>query len=287
MIPLEQRNINGKNIYIVESHHFAMMPWANLRAQMDIAPLLVSFDHHTDTHDPFLHYCYYHNPNGKQEYSEELAASLVQRMDFTNVSSIENAIANLRFDEHVKTALAADIISSAFIISYDNRADFPLSYQEQDRIDNWQNIMIDQISGIQVEEPQRPFTYPPSNLFMPPIDFESKGLGGEQVLDYALESDFLLEKFNILGDMCPQSINNNCIQGRYILDIDLDYFHTIKSIHPDNCAFFYELIRNSEIITIALERECVEICKEVTENFDSDDLLNWLIEHIEAALDQQ
>lgn len=88
--------------------------------------------------------------------------------------------------------------------------------------------------------------------------------------------------------MCPRLISQSGINEKYILDIDLDYFHTMKSISPDNSAVFYNLIRQSEIITVALERGCVQQCKEiyhVNEEFGSDELLERLLEHINRALD--
>lgn len=44
----------------------------------------------------------------------------------------------------------------------------------------------------------------------------------------------------------------------YILDIDLDVFHTVGSIEPKDPASFYRLIRGSLAITIATEAECVD-----------------------------
>jgi integrase len=39
----------------------------------------------------------------------------------------------------------------------------------------------------------------------------------------------------------------------FILDIDLDYFNTAKSITPDHRSVFYDLIRRCIGITIAME----------------------------------
>jgi len=47
----------------------------------------------------------------------------------------------------------------------------------------------------------------------------------------------------------------------YILDIDLDAFHSRKAIEPADPSTFYRLIRNSVAITVATEAECVDELK--------------------------
>lgn len=76
------------------------------------------------------------------------------------------------------------------------------------------------------------------------------------------------------------TINNN----KYILDIDLDYFQTKKSITPSTTAVFYKLIRNSIAITIARECSCVESCRLEGETIDCNYLLEKLLEHIKKAM---
>jgi hypothetical protein len=71
----------------------------------------------------------------------------------------------------------------------------------------------------------------------------------------------------------------------YILDIDLDAFHTRRAINPKDTSTFYRLIKNAEAITIATEAECVEeewLDDEVQMN--SDMLLQELLAHINKAL---
>ena len=71
----------------------------------------------------------------------------------------------------------------------------------------------------------------------------------------------------------------------YILDIDLDAFHSRKSITPDDPSTFHRLIKNAVAITIATEPECVEeLWHDEDDRMDSDELLAELMRHIEAAL---
>ena len=77
-----------------------------------------------------------------------------------------------------------------------------------------------------------------------------------------------------------------CLEAApYILDIDLDAFHSRKAITPDDPSTLHRLIRNAVAITIATEPECVdELWHDEADRMDSNDLLAELIRHIEAAL---
>ena len=66
--------------------------------------------------------------------------------------------------------------------------------------------------------------------------------------------------------------------SNYILDIDLDFFRTAKSVNPNNKEVFYHLIRQSKIITIATEPGYIE--KGITADY----LLNKILYHIEEAM---
>ena len=70
----------------------------------------------------------------------------------------------------------------------------------------------------------------------------------------------------------------------YILDIDLDAFHSRQAIAPADPATFYRLIRNALAITIATEAECVEELKFDDEPIDANMLLYRLMRHIEVAV---
>ncbi|MCM1430722.1 MAG: hypothetical protein NC124_19915 [Clostridium sp.] len=78
----------------------------------------------------------------------------------------------------------------------------------------------------------------------------------------------MAEKMIILSRMCPNIISaEGEIKCDYILDIDLDYFHTMKSIDPSTKKIFSQLVKSAKAITIAKEPVCVEIV-EKRENSD-------------------
>ncbi len=64
----------------------------------------------------------------------------------------------------------------------------------------------------------------------------------------------------------------------YILDIDLDFFRTAKSVNPNKKEIFYDLIRQAKIITIAMEPDYIE------EGITADYLLSKILYHIEEAM---
>ncbi len=56
--------------------------------------------------------------------------------------------------------------------------------------------------------------------------------------------------------------NEGAIKMKYILDIDLDYFHVPGAVEPKEDKLIKRLIKNAEIITIAKESICVDMCSE-------------------------
>lgn len=98
-----------------------------------------------------------------------------------------------------------------------------------------------------------------------------------------IETIFINDKLNIMNQMMPGIIENNEIKADYILDIDLDYFHSSKSIQPQDPNLFYSLIRNSAIITIATEPWYVSQWKKWDNDISSDFLLEKMLIHIENA----
>jgi hypothetical protein len=70
----------------------------------------------------------------------------------------------------------------------------------------------------------------------------------------------------------------------FILDVDLDYFHTEKSIEPNDPTVFYELIKKAYVITVATEPKFIGYEKLRGENITADSLLKRLLKHFEKAL---
>jgi len=95
--------------------------------------------------------------------------------------------------------------------------------------------------------------------------------------DDVLESDFLDQKirgFNLLLDKMNEP---SLLSLPYILDLDLDYLNTFKSVTPKNSTTFKKLIEGAELITIATEPDYVKRCA-LDEGLTSEFLLSGIEE---------
>lgn len=256
---IEEIIICKKNIYFFRDHHNALIPWARLRNRYLEEPILLfSFDHHRDIIDPFTFYCYHNRIVDKQQ--------LLDKIEVSDEQTINAAIENLRNDEHIKTALALNILQTAYIISVDNLGDFPLSFEEERRINLFREGDADYLSkliaGNPMITPWSERTYPDSDIYMAPFLPEGVNSCGNEYDSIVLDDSFLSEKMCVLSRMSKGVINKNgVITCKYILDIDLDYFHKLESLSPKSYAIFGNLVKNAEIITVAEEPDCVELLK--------------------------
>jgi hypothetical protein len=102
------------------------------------------------------------------------------------------------------------------------------------------------------------------------------------VYDKVIEGEELLYKLNQINKFMPGFFTSDRISRKYILDIDLDCFHTKKAIDPADISVFNYLVNNAEIITIATEGYYVELEK-MEADINEDYLLEKLLKHIENA----
>lgn len=255
----ETKIMNGKRVYIFEDHAIALLCWAEERKNAIRSLNLISLDHHTDTHPAFTQDFYKKNVEHNEEALENHSANLKKLIDFNNQESLFNALNRLKHDEHIDAAIGANIIHSAFVISTDNNE---LSPQESMRrkiyVIGYRGCTEDCDKEIHDDDCYR------------------------KCVDQVIESEHLSNRINHLNFMTGRT---NILSEGYILDIDLDYFNTIKSINPKNKVFFYDLIRESHAITIAKESQWVYNEALDKLNINSNLLLERLILHITEALE--
>ncbi|MDR0920249.1 MAG: UPF0489 family protein, partial [Oscillospiraceae bacterium] len=121
--------IKNKKICIFEQHHYALLPWSEVKKQnKNEEIILISLDHHTDTHTPFLYYAYYNKVTPEK---------LLKEIDINSSQSIMNAINKLKNDEHIHTAIDSDIIKKALIIAHEKYSCFPKSNEEKKWREQW------------------------------------------------------------------------------------------------------------------------------------------------------
>jgi len=251
--------VEGKNVYIVENHAWAIAAWAEVRRDAIIAPLLISFDCHTDTFPAFTKYSVdidgdFHTMKAKAIREDER-----KKIDFRLPSSVIEAAQKLANEEQIDAAIQSDILRCAFIVQYSDSGDETVP---GDRI-----FIVP--AGCAVDCSKLPHDDSCNRIHY----------------DQAIESSYLKGKYRIIRKMAASISIHDVFETVYILDIDLDYFRTMKAINPDNASLFHMLIRCAKAITIATETDYVEMCKiDEDEPITSDRLLAILLDHIHYAL---
>ena len=104
-------------------------------------------------------------------------------------------------------------------------------------------------------------------------------LQANQVIESAM-LDQLIATANLMA--APTGIQS-IVATPFVLDIDLDYFRSIKSLTPDDTTTFYGLIRESVAITIATEPNFVKDLR-IDDDLMSDLAQAAIVAHIQEAL---
>ncbi|WP_454688217.1 UPF0489 family protein [Achromobacter aloeverae] len=256
-MPHEKINIGGKDVYIVRSHHHVLQSWAEIRRSLSVAPALLTIGHHTDSHEPFLRHRFhatYQTPGDEErEKMDALLPGMIAKLRYDDFESVQHAIGQLCNDEHIRTEIMAGIVSRAFVVnlSDENHSDPGVIY------------LTSSICAI--------------GCAKMPHDDDCVPVHSAQVL----ESVYLDHELNAMAakDGVPAAE-----AAPYVLDIDLDYFHSEKAIEPDDPATFYRLVRNAVAITIATEPDYVEDCREEDSKVTGEFLLVRMKQHIEAVM---
>ncbi len=285
--------IGGKDVHIVDAHHFALFPWAAMRRRLGSAPTLISLDHHTDTMEAFRgHRCA--ESNGDFDAAEAMLPDLVAAINWESDETLISTVALLQHDEHIHAAFLSRVISISFSINLSSQT--PSNEEET----YWSEVSQRFEREMQGEylipvlvRPNPPYTYmrPKNGMFE---ICSICAIGCEKVphddaceveqANQALESIYLNHEL-VTANAMANSVGMDSVEAvPYILDIDLDYFHSKRAINPDDPEVFYRLIRNSIAITVAREPKCVEELRHNGSDVTADSLLARLIEHIEAAM---
>ncbi|WP_322082897.1 UPF0489 family protein [Burkholderia sp. BCC1972] len=256
----EKANIGGKDVYIVTSHHHVLQSWAEIRRSLAAAPVLLTLDHHTDTFEPFYRHLF-HATRGKMGGAqtaamEAMLPGMIANLRYDDEASVMDAIGKLHNDEHILTAIAAGILSRGFVIN--------LSYETCSK----PGVLYEAGSICAI------------GCAKVPHDDECTPIRSAQVL----EAVYLDHELNVLNAMAAQDGVPAAEAEPYVLDIDLDYFHSEKAIEPDDPATFYRLVRNSVAVTIAIEPEYVADCRDEGSNITGETLLERMKQHIEASM---
>lgn len=278
--------IRGKDVFIFEDHHQALLPWAHLKQKLGVAPVLLSFDYHTDTRMAFNKHAYNISTDFKD--METISKDRCLLIDSNDFETIKNAIKDLSHDEHIDAGIRSGIIDCAYIIQ--NQAFATTSMEDAQY---FENLKRPEFFFSKTPRPTQPMTYsiPKNRMFIASDEYtfdQRECENGDVALvrhrDRAIEDAHVSIRLSDLRQMSFTSGLPWFEANPYVLDIDLDYFNTWKSINPDACSIFHRLIRNSSGITIARESDCVDMLKIEGEQITSDILLSRMRQHIDTAL---
>ena len=274
--------IKGKDVYVVEDHHQALAAWALIRRASERPPNLITIDHHTDIHEAFRGYACVEHYEGRADDEEALREGLVAQIDWNDDVSLLNSIGKLRHDEHINAATRSGVLDQAYCIQLSDSDGFQSLEQEAydaDRRARWPATPT-------LPVPARPMTYViPAPCY---IGCATRPHNDDCVTRHALE---IIEARYLEDQLARGSEISRCFglpdleAAPYILDIDLDAFHSRKAITPDDSSTLHRLIKHAIGITIATERECVdELWHDENDQMDSNELLVELMRQIEVAL---
>jgi hypothetical protein len=253
--------IGSKDVYIVRDHHWALLPWSIVRRRINHPLNLITLDHHTDTRHAFLAHIY-HALNRSPERinsveSERLRGEMIDAIHYQDEGSIRAAIEKLRHDEHVSAATLSGVINFAYVVQLMDSSGTATAKVPNDRI-----LIV-------------------ATRCMPgceksPHDQECV----DTLYDNVLDSSFLDFKLKEADEISSAWGAGGLSSNPYILDVDLDYFHTRRSVAPENPNAFLRLAKNSVAITIALEPECVEELQAEGEGLSAE----YLLAHLESLI---
>jgi hypothetical protein len=291
--------IHGKHVFLFEQHHYALLPWAELRGKLSRAPRLLTFDYHTDTHSAFLNHAYWQfgsNAHPTKKQWTPVAKKLVAAINFKDSATVRRAVSLLRYDEQIDTGLRSKILGLAFVVAFEDFGHITSNEQKRinktkDKITSSTNADGETVYFMPTRKRATPpFTYtiPKNRIVVLPKAEINSGLQGDlrdrAYRDSALESQFLNDRIELIESICSSANVPTLFERPFILDLDLDYFNTRKSVAPADPSTFYDLIRRAEIITVARESSCVELCSLDGEELNSQFLESAVMTHIEAAL---
>lgn len=255
--------LNGKEIYIVRSHNQVLEAW-----NLYIKPNVFSIDFHTDTKIAFKNYAYWRaysevknkkcSSLPKREISlrnEKITQFLEKKISLNHIND------NLKHDEHIDFAVKTDIVNKVFILAKNS------------------NITS---SNSNVYLANRDKSYNNQAIIEYSYNFSTSDISDITKKKYS--SDNSIEAYVLMDAIRKAEIIEKDFFDNYILDIDCDYFNSEESLKPKNIDVFIRLLKNAKCITIALEPECVKICRLKDSKLTSDVILDNLIKIIKSAL---
>lgn len=299
MASVAEIQIGGKPVRIVSRHNRVLIPWAEAKRSAPTELSLITLDHHHDTKTAFVRYAgrslqrqgHSMDDSGWLDRLGEKQRALVSNLDWAEPSSVLAASDNCDHDEHIDLAIRSGIFQQALVICLQQGHDRPASNEVaayRESLPSTEEMLQGALAPD--DYPERPFTFtPPQDGICAPAAGCFVGCTedsqDEECLrrraDEVIESAYLNRQLSIAKKMAGI---DSLADIDYVLDIDLDLFHTQKSFHPDDPTTFHKLIRGAQMITIAREAGCLVELWLDDEEPDVDEIQEVVLEHIRNAL---
>lgn len=114
-------SIGDKEIRVVDDHQYVLLIWGALFQNRKQPMVLVSIDYHPDTNPPFWLWAYQKamaiDPDREAELVEKFQNRMLAALEPLNLNSVETAIAQMRNDEHINTAMELGYLKDYHMIN--------------------------------------------------------------------------------------------------------------------------------------------------------------------------
>ena len=255
------REIRGKRVYIVDDHHKALAAWALERRCLQVAPTLITIDHHTDTDEAFRKFAFLATDSiGEEEVIQAIEREELAKLNWTDDVSLFRAVENLAHDEHIHAATSSGILARSF------------------------SIQLSDGSGSNPGEVREDGLYVVSHRCA--MGCEKRVYDDQCAAHHALEiieSRYLEDQLSRANALAASIDVPPVETAPYILDVDLDCFHSWRAVRPDDPSTLLRLMRGALAITIATEPEWVEEIWDDLEPPEHDVLLEQVLAYVADA----
>lgn len=237
------------NFFVVESHQEVLRYWADFRKAFESPPRLLTLDHHTDTSKPFRRLFQKQMKSDSSYNFDFFQKENLDKINYLDPQTVNDAMVDLNNDEHIVAAIKSEIISSALVLAHNAAKTSLETYLEHKIICRTVNEVVTSYGKV---VPQ---------------------------YDTVLESSLLEKSIFEFNEIFNLNFEPLLFDKPFILDIDLDYFNTFRSIEPKDASYFKFLASKAGIITVARESKYVESCA-IDIGLTSEHLLTKLKEHL-------